>query len=430
MTALAPRELAAWPAVAVPRPGLQRPPRFVLQFNVVALMALLCGLTTMVYVEWIGRVYVTELMLLPTALCALLSARGQRAFASPVLRSLVLAGVLMLCGYVLSDLVRETVPKQYLRGWAKSVFQLFDVVCLCIIVSADRRNFWWYCFGTALGGIGYLAGVIHEPIGSWKVTYAAPFNLLVLCLSLWLGRRFLPLLLLGAALIGLVFDSRADPALLLVLASILWARGAQGDRPMALRRFLRRLALPLGIGALVFGLIFAATQARFGERRNVSSLGRTLSFTLGLRAIAASPVVGYGSWNDNPVVSKLQQELMLKALGPNAAGSIRNISFSPHSQILQSWYEGGLLAAAFFMVLLHWLRKGLLDAALRRTLDPLSGLLLYAMLSGLWHLFMSPFGGDHRLRIMLAAAALLVVIGEQQAARSVPQRRVAMRRLP
>ncbi|MFX8512344.1 hypothetical protein ABTM04_20855, partial [Acinetobacter baumannii] len=37
-----------------------------------------------------------------------------------------------------------------------------------------------------------------------------------------------------------------------------------------------------------------------------------------------------------------------------------------------------------------------------RSLDPYSGLLLYMYTYGAWHLFMSPFGGNHRMTIAMS----------------------------
>ncbi len=408
MRAIAPRELpaAGWrpaPAEAAARPALR------LTFGVVALMTFASGLAMPFVLDFVGLIYVTEILLMPTALVALMAARGHRALASPALWAFVVAGLLTLAGYVMSDLVRSTEPALYLRGWAKSVFQAADLVLFCVIVASDRRNVWWYCFGAAIGGLFLQIAIDRSALDTWKTTYAVPVDLLVLCLAPALGAHVAAVCLVLVALVGLVFDSRADPAIVLLVAIAIWARAGQPARPMKLRRFAAALVIPLIVAGLAFAAVFLATQDRFGERREQSNLGRELTFTLGWRAITMSPFVGYGSWSENPVISKLQHEIVVKELGQNRAGSLGDTGFSPHSELLQSWYEGGVLGTAFFFTLLWWLWRTLPGLVLRRPFDLLTGPLLYTMGSGLWHICMSPFAGGHRLDNMLTAGAIVLL---------------------
>lgn len=389
----------------------------------VALLAFLSGLAMPVVIDFVGLVYITEVLLMPTALVALLMARGHRAFAQKALWVLVVCGLVTLGGYVLSDLVRSTEPAQYARGWAKGIFQIVDLLLLAIIVASDRRNLWWYALGAALGGLVFQSAIGHSPIDSWKVTYAVPVNLLLLCLAPALGARFTALALLAPAAIGLVFDSRADPAIVVIVAMVLWARGARPQRALSRASFAWRFAAPLVVGGVAFAAVFIATQERYGLRREQSNLGRELTFTLGWRAIQASPLIGYGSWNDNPAISKLQEEIFEKDLGQSRAGSFAGAGFTPHSQLMQSWYEGGVLAIAFFVALLYWIARVLPELAMRRPVDALTGLLLYLLFSGVWHLVMSPFAGNHRLDNMLSAAAVLIVLGEARTRRPRPAAR-------
>jgi O-antigen ligase len=83
--------------------------------------------------------------------------------------------------------------------------------------------------------------------------------------------------------------------------------------------------------------------------------------------------------------------------------------FAPHSQILQAWFEGGILGAAFFIVLLWQLLTGLHVTIMSRTYDALSAVFAYVLLLQLWDLFMSPFGGDHRMEIAMAVVAVVLL---------------------
>ncbi len=413
----APRAHAGEPRPA-PRFGPARPAG--IELTGIGLLALAAGFFAEFSADVIGQLFLTEVLLIPVALVALMAARGTQAFGRPMFWALLGSAVIMLCGYMLTDTIRGTAENQYLRGWGRIAMLISDMVCVMVLVASDRRNLWWLSLGMGVGGLFYLVFVEATPLSHWKIGYATPVTLLVLCAGYLLSKPLLVAGLLGVSAVGIVFDARAEPVITLVVAALLWANtGRPGFS--AWGSTLRRVALPLSLGALAVAVGFALTQDEFGHRRDHSSLGRYLSFTLGLKAIAESPLIGYGSWSDNKEISREQEDIMLRELGNAAAAPIRGRGFSPHSQILQSWYEGGLLGAVFFLALGHALYRQLGFVLLRRAVDGLSGLLVYMSLTGAWHLFMSPFLGEHRLRIALTAGTLLILAGEFDRPRRVPR---------
>lgn len=84
----------------------------------------------------------------------------------------------------------------------------------------------------------------------------------------------------------------------------------------------------------------------------------------------------------------------------------RSNIFRPHSQILHSWIEGGILAAIFFMYFGFQLIVGLKNIILARKFDFLSPLYAFILLISLRHLIMSPYAGHHRLTIAMSIAIL------------------------
>ena len=80
--------------------------------------------------------------------------------------------------------------------------------------------------------------------------------------------------------------------------------------------------------------------------------------------------------------------------------------FRPHSQILQAWIEGGLLAAIFFIIFGYQLFIGVKETILNRKLDRFTALYTFLLLQSAWHLMMSPYAGHHRLMIALSIAIL------------------------
>src|SRR5262245_15032184 len=77
----------------------------------VGLLACLAGLLEPYTLNLIGEIYAAELIL-PLAALAALMTRGGNAMRVKLFRSLLIATALTLCGYILSDLTRDTSSAQ------------------------------------------------------------------------------------------------------------------------------------------------------------------------------------------------------------------------------------------------------------------------------------------------------------------------------
>ena len=71
----------------------------------------------------------------------------------------------------------------------------------------------------------------------------------------------------------------------------------------------------------------------------------------------------------------------------------------------------------FFFYYGYRLTRAAPALALRRPVDLLTGPMLYACLTGLWNLVMSPFAGIHRIHIAAACAVIVIVVLEVDSAR-------------
>src|SRR5262249_38936416 len=108
----------------------------------------------------------------------------------------------------------------------------------------------------------------------------------------------------------------------------------------------------------------------------------------------------------------LERELGVKS---SNAFSARSGSAGVHSELLQSWVEGGVLGAVFFLVLGYQLLKWFPELAFRRPRDGLTPIMLLYTLSALWHLVFSPFALGARLFAALACTSLVLVALEKRA---------------
>lgn len=381
-----------------------------LKFGGMALLVLVCGALSPIKLGLVGDVYAPELALPLVALIARFSADGDRGLREPLFASLLLAGIVTLIGYAMSDLVQDTRVEQLLRGWGRVGLVISDFICLAIVFGQDRRNFWWYTLGAGLGSILFLRLVTHAPLGLWKFGYAEP----VLQASAALG-TFLPAQL-SSAWIGLLgiysmfTDFRSFAATCLAVAALVWLRTGRRGNPMAKSGAVIKLGLA---GAAVLAIVMATLSATGGTdsgRRNESDAGRRAAFETGLGAVVESPVVGYGSWASSPqMVTRYLNRMHELRGGKGAAPSDKRVVFNPHSQILHAWYEGGVLGSAFLLAVLILLLKQGGWIFLRRPLDALTPLLLYVAIITAWNLFMSPFTAPHRLGIAMGAAMLVML---------------------
>lgn len=378
-----------------------------LKLNLITLLIFLCGFVHPYTFVAVGEMFVGELVLLPIGFIILMMNRGATGLNSKVFRLLLLGVILTLSGYMLSDLIRQTDQSKFLRGWGRIAFLLTDLIFFAVIVGQRRQNFWWYASGYAVGHIFF--GLIHGiGFSGWKITYADAVGIFILCLSPFLRSRLLVVLLGINAVISVIFDSRAEPVIFMIVAIFIWMRRSN-PRALSWNAAFKKLIVPITIGACLIGYIMVASSDQYGERREHSNLGRSLSFTLGIQAILQSPIIGVGSWSDNKEFSQIQRNEMAKAMGNKNRGSYINYGFSPHSQILQSWYEGGILGAGFFLIFGFLIIKKFKTVLLLRPLDVYYGLFAHLLISGFWHFFMSPFLGEHRIQIMLTMGVLIFI---------------------
>src|ERR1700741_3510781 len=386
-----------------------------LRIRVTALgvLSFLVGITASYKVILLGELYLAEL-LLPLAGGAALFTRGATSILRvPLFRTLLSAMLVTFAGYVLSDLVRGSSADQYLRGWARVAVLATNFVSLCLLVGADRRNLWWYVLGTGVGGVLYLRLAFGLPLPVWKHGYAEYMTPAVVAASALLPAYLVVPAHLWLAWLSIRWDYRSHALIMILICALLWLRGRRQVPAVAMKA---ALALAL-VGVLVAaGLDFSASEYERG-RREASNVGRSFGLMFGAEAILNSPLVGYGSWAKGEELTELASEVLDRELGKkaDAYSAGQQGSASIHSQLLQSWVEGGVLGAVFFLVLGYQLLKWFPELAFRRPRDALTPILLLYTLSGVWHLLLSPFALGGRLLGALACSSLVLVALEKRA---------------
>ena len=368
----------------------------------------LCGATASINLNIVGEVYLAELLLIVLALGILVFRNAADVIASHSLHMFVFFGVVMLAGYMITDIVTGTAPSQYLRGWGRVGLLVTNVVCLIMVAGQGRRYIWWFIFGMGVGGITKLvfSGV---PIATWKLGYGEYVSFVILAMAVLLPRRIAILLLIGFGILNIALDYRNFAAVYLLVAAIIWARGT--GRSLSTKNLKNYIAVASVVTLAIIVLItgFVLTEEEFGGRRENSNVGRWAGIIVSLRAIADSPVIGYGSWTENEEYAKMLREEQAKRLDRDRARRLQAHQtklFRSHSQILQAWVEAGIFGAAFFLYYAFRLLQGAKRYIIDLPIDRYAPINLYLVILGTWHLIASPFGGDQRILIAITVAVL------------------------
>jgi O-antigen ligase len=389
----------------------------------IGLLAFCCGALQSLTVNLVGEIYAAELLLPLIGFAALCARNGDAVFRERVFWSLILALGVTLCGYVISDFVRDTRPDQYLRGWGRVLLLATDFAALCMLLRQDRRNLWWFALGMGIGGILHLRLILHTPISIWKFGYAEPMLLFAAAAGCFLPIRLAAAWLGVLGLTSMWYDFRSFAAICFLLATYMWLRAARPWQPLVGGGKSLRLLIAGGFAGALALATLAMTESDYSiHRRAESNAGRSAAFEVGLIAISRSPLIGYGSWTEDRELAELYLKRYLDKRGVRDPNADAGRHFTPHSQVLQSWVEGGVLGAAFFLMLGYQLLRSAKWSALARPVDMLTPLILYLLFSCAWNLFMSPFSAPHRIQIALGAAVLMLMDSEWRASRSAESR--------
>lgn len=376
--------------------------------SVLGVLVFTAGATSPVMLNVVGELYLAELLLPLLAFALLLFSGGWQVLWERPFLAMLAASYLMLFGYMLSDIVVGSRPDQYLRGWGRVLLTISDFVACYVIFSRERKLLWWLAAGMGIGGLAYL-NFNSVPLSKWKFGYVDPVVVITLVLS-WLlpGRlKALPILFLGP--LNMWLDYRSFGAVCLAIGAYVWlVTGRNGYASRKRPSWLTLGIVGLMLIAVTYGLLGATADKDSLGRRTQSNAGREAATEIGLIAIGRSPIFGYGSWSEDPELARLQRKLMEENLDDARVAERRGSRFGPHSQVLNAWVEGGILAAGFFLYMLYRVLATAPWILFTRPPDFLSPLLAFFLIMAVWDVLMSPFAAGHREKIGISAAILAV----------------------
>lgn len=385
------------------------------------------GLSLAVQVNVVGRLYVTELLLL--ALLPLVVVSRQRIQLPAAAKWLLGLTALWLLAQIVTDLYRATPAVDYLRGWARPVFFASNLFVLYQLLGGSHRRILLAAVALSAGRyFDFLFTPDAQQIMSpWKFGISLPLAMIAAVASTLMFRRgwvlpaALPLVALG--LVNLALGARALSAVLFAVAAyVLFSRSTFLLSGVHLRRPSLRFAIGATLGVVLFMWAFAgaygwaASSGRLGEnarwlyeQQGQGSLGVLLgvrpNLYISFLAISDSPLLGHGSWARDPGAQYfLEARRFLSAAGYSVQVEYDGLIIT-HSHLLGSWVESGLLGTLVWLFAMGVAVRGAARAHfLQSPLLPLVGYLAPLVL---WDVLFSPFGGDHRVMLPFALTVML-----------------------
>jgi hypothetical protein len=320
-------------------------------------------------------------------------------------RLIIFAGLftLSLCVYVATDFLWQTELRDAARGWARFIFLIVDFVGIYVIGRKSRFKLFPLFIGYMVGQVMVWTRPqpdLHWYITAWKHHLCLPILVGALCLI----RGAMPniALLTITGIISFQIDTRAFGMICFVTAALMAARFIVVRRIQRLMPFI--LLMALLASAFSVSAILDETHDQFGKRQLGSNEMRYAAILTAYQTIALHPWFGIGSWKTDFEAASRHRANLIEAGGKHDAETYNQ---SGHSQILQTWLEGGPLAAlAFFYLLWRMLRA--LQWTLTRPVDRFLAFAIFVLLNGIWSCLFSPFlGADIRIN---AAVAIYVCI--------------------
>jgi hypothetical protein len=394
------------------------------------ILAFLIPILVCIEFDMVGHLYAAEFALF--AFVPLWVFRRKTTFFSPILKVVLVLGVVWLLGQIVTDLLQGTPFADYARGWSKIAVTLSSLLGIYFLVGVNRRRILLFAVGLVIGQLllYYYNPTAYAEDNSWKFGVAIPLTFLAAIVSAsWPFNvpALLPtLIMVGMGGVNLVMGDRSVALVSLLTGCYLLAqryftrRGDLSGRAS----FRPRLILLLTIAAS--GWILSTVYANLAEDGTLGKdaqtkyemqsagsyglfLGGRSEMFVSLQAVSDSPFLGHGSWaKDSHYIDMLYglRQLGYRTISPGTLRAAYRKGVIPtHSYFFGAWVEGGIAGAFFWGFVFYLVANVLGRICIIR--EPLSPLIVYtSMLLG-WNILFSPYGGDSRI---VAAFTLVVLI--------------------
>jgi hypothetical protein len=396
------------------------------------LLAFGVGLSSVIYINISGNLYLSEIFLLLLLPYLIFKRRNLLRFG--YFKTIMFLGGVWILNQIITDLYRSTSTTDILKGWALIAVFLTNFLALYLLVFPSSRRI-------ALGLLGFAIGTMLQPvlqptanmlIDPWKFGLGPAVALLVTVIAaLWGGSKprnivWWSVILIIIALFSFYVRSRSTGGVVLLTALCIWFRFTRIGQNFALRlnNPVNTMVGSILLFIVILGIVqtygYAAEQGYFGEGSRhayqIQSsgafgvfLGARAEWWPAMHALMDSPFIGYGSYARHTRYGLYLYDLINLGYGIDASQFddyllVTQNSIPTHSHILQGWVWAGLAGGIFWLFIFGIIIRALIMEYRRPTLL-LSATLLLGF-SALWDILFSPLSNIGRLKW----AFILVII--------------------
>jgi hypothetical protein len=402
-------------------------------------ICLIIPMTVAVQFNVAGGLFLTELLLPIFAISHFFFGKTNNS-NHKYINVTIVACLIYLASLMLSDIWNQSSFDQYSRGWSRIISFLSNLISLYILANNHRIRILLMAVGFAIGRIWLSFDVFDGYVIPWKLGLAKPTTLMliVLCATLPFLRSprnlVSPLLIIALGLINIISDFRSLGGVLILTGTLLTVSALLGPqnlraRPRQFRSMLTIIVILGGAAALAKSFYsYSAHNEWLSERAHnkfeaqaqrsqlpLLIAGRN-ELLVSLEAIFDAPILGHGSWPENPYYADRLAILRYQYNLYDRIGPAENDLIPTHSHILGSWVEAGIAGAGFWALILSFAGRAL-SLSLRGH-SQMRPLYIYSAILLIWDILFSPFAGFRRLE----SAFLIVVL-----LRSLLQRQISTR---
>jgi hypothetical protein len=375
----------------------------------------LCLSISSISVYFGGELFLSEVTFLVSGIFLVLT-KWDSLWRLPGLKICVSAIILGLGAYLMADVFNGSAMLSLIRGGARWAMFAGSALTLGYIIGCYYRGPLFAGVGLIIAGFWNAISVYRIEGWAWKFSLGEPVTLIIVvssgCLSRWTGAA----LCLGGGALNFYMDYRSMGGACLICCGFHIFRGG----PIAASRILSILMV---LGLLVVGIGLYKNAVLEDEARAVRSAEsneiRFAGIELGWRAFKASPLIGHGTWANNPELLAeytvmLQNSRLLRGAritgGEDANTAIVG---AIHSQVLQGAAEAGVLGCIAFLLIAYALFRSFWLAISRANIFLGSEVVcVFYLALSIWAIFASPFSGNNRLLMAMgiASAVRLLVV--------------------
>lgn len=380
-----------------------------------------------VYINLVGRLLLAEAF----ALITLPFIDLRKLLNKNALLRLVLGGLfIVLISQIISDLINNSEPSDYLRGWALVVFSMISTIFLVEHLSKNSRGVLFYF--AALFLIRLLFAEVDLDLSVWqentnifKIRFVGFLNPAILLFGYYLhnnkAERSTVLLFLSYGLLCISFDARSNGLIHFISALLLFVKTT--DIKLS---FSRVSVLSVFLVLIMYlGYIIYVNQVLYHEfggsnaRRQLGMVSNPYNPFLLLyygrfdvvvliHAISDNAIWGYGSWGRDPngYYAKLVNIVMGFRNSHEGAGYIR-----AHSILLGVWAYAGILGFAAIGVVFYKLFLASFRIIKSAKSNPILPIIVILTVGMMWHMLFSPIG---LLRTFFPLFSALVIVEHQK----------------